>query len=275
MDTGTMHLTDEEKGMLRGERGEAVKEALAYQIAVGNFFEAEKFVPVANAHVMADIELIGDGGLEFLQRLKALGASCVVDTTTNARCMDMQCAASLGQDSEEMDKEEEIMRLLEELRMIRIDSCINYQTYYQPTLGEHLAWGDTGTVIAANSIFGARTNFESGNASLSAAITGARPPMVFTWTPADAALLRYAWKPKCGMWRTGGRWASWWATPIRTTSPCRFSKACGGVPRRTISSIWAAPWRATVPWPCTIWSASRLRPAAVKKPSAAGSRKRA
>ena len=135
MDTGTMHLTDEEKGMLRGERGEAVKEALAYQIAVGNFFKAEKFVPVANAHVMADIELIGDGGLEFLRRLKALGASCVVDTTTNARCMDMQCAASLGQDSEEMDKEEEIMRLLEELRMIRIDSCINYQTYYQPTLG--------------------------------------------------------------------------------------------------------------------------------------------
>ena len=77
MDTGTMHLTDEEKGMLRGERGEAVKEALAYQIAVGNFFKAEKFVPVANAHVMADIELIGDGGLEFLRRLKALGASCV------------------------------------------------------------------------------------------------------------------------------------------------------------------------------------------------------
>ncbi len=179
MDTGTMHLTDEEKGMLRGERGEAAKEALAYQIAVGNFFKAEKFVPVANAHVMADIELIGDGGLEFLRRLKALGGSCAVDTTTNARCMDMQCAASLGQDSEEMAKEEEIMRLLEELRMIRIDSCINYQTYYQPTLGEHLAWGDTGTVIAANSIFGARTNFESGNASLSAAITGRTPAYGF------------------------------------------------------------------------------------------------
>ena len=55
MDSGTMNLTDEEKGMLRGERGEAAKEALAYQIAVGNFFKAEKFVPVANAHVMADI----------------------------------------------------------------------------------------------------------------------------------------------------------------------------------------------------------------------------
>ena len=46
MDTGTMRLTDEEKGMLRGEQGEAVKEALAYQIEVGNFFKAERFVPI-------------------------------------------------------------------------------------------------------------------------------------------------------------------------------------------------------------------------------------
>ena len=33
---------------------------------------------------------------------------------------------------------------------------------YQPHLGEHVAWGDTGTVIYANSVFGARSNFESG-----------------------------------------------------------------------------------------------------------------
>lgn len=179
MDTGTMQLTEEERGMLRGDRGQAVKEAIAYQVEVGNFFAAKTFVPIGNAHVMADIELIGDGGLAFLRRLKELGASCVVDTTTNARCMDLSRAEDLGQEGDEMVKEQEIMRLLEDLRMIRVDSCINYQTYYQPTFGEHLAWGDTGTVISANSIFGARTNFESGNASLSAAITGRTPAYGF------------------------------------------------------------------------------------------------
>ncbi len=35
----------------------------------------------------------------------------------------------------------------------------------QPRFGEHLAWGDTGTVIFANAVAGARSNFEGGPAS--------------------------------------------------------------------------------------------------------------
>jgi hypothetical protein len=59
------------------------------------------------------------------------------------------------------------------------DTCINYQTVYQPHLGEHVAWGDTGTVIYANSVFGARTNFESGPAAFAAALTGRTPEYGF------------------------------------------------------------------------------------------------
>jgi predicted aconitase len=46
-------------------------------------------------------------------------------------------------------------------------------------LGERVAWGDTGTVIYANSVFGARSNFESGPAALAAAITGRTPEYGF------------------------------------------------------------------------------------------------
>ena len=63
--------------------------------------------------------------------------------------------------------------------MLTTDTCINYQTLYQPHLGEHVAWGDTGTVIYANSVFGARSNFESGPAALAAAITGRTPEYGF------------------------------------------------------------------------------------------------
>ncbi len=42
-----------------------------------------------------------------------------------------------------------------------------------------MAWGDTGTVIYANSVFGARTNFESGPAALAAAITRRTPEYGF------------------------------------------------------------------------------------------------
>ncbi|MGE5169713.1 MAG: aconitase X, partial [Rudaea sp.] len=45
--------------------------------------------------------------------------------------------------------------------------------------GEHLAWGDTGTVIWANSVCGARSNFEGGPSALAAAITGRTPEYGF------------------------------------------------------------------------------------------------
>jgi predicted aconitase len=63
--------------------------------------------------------------------------------------------------------------------VVTTDTCINYQTVYQPHLGEHVAWGDTGTVIYANSVFGARSNFEAGPSALAAAITGRTPAYGF------------------------------------------------------------------------------------------------
>jgi predicted aconitase len=52
------------------------------------------------------------------------------------------------------------------------DTCINYQTVLAPLRGEHVAWGDTGSVIYANSMLGARSNFEGGPSALAAALTG-------------------------------------------------------------------------------------------------------
>ena len=53
-----------------------------------------------------------------------------------------------------------------------LDTCINYQTVSPPRFGEHVAWGDTGTVIFANAVAGARSNFEGGPVALAAALTG-------------------------------------------------------------------------------------------------------
>jgi len=179
MDTGTLQLTPDEQAMLRGEQGPAVQKALQYQIEVGTFFGAKRMVPVTNAHFMGDIEVMGDAGLAHLQEMAGLHAQCRVDTSTNARCMDFSAAQCLGQDAGEVEKERKVIQILRDMRMVTTDTCINYQTVYQPKLGEHVAWGDTGTVIYANSVFGARTNFESGNAGLSAALTGRTPAYGF------------------------------------------------------------------------------------------------
>jgi predicted aconitase len=174
-----MRLNAEEKRMLRGEMGRAAKEALELQIEVGKFFGAKRFVPVSNVHMMGDIEVMGDSGKSFLEHMAKIGARCMRSTTTNARCFDFDYVGRLGQDSSEAQKEKELISSLQRMDVITTDTCINYQTLYQPHVGEHVAWGDTGTVIYANSVFGARTNFESGPAALAAAITGRTPEYGF------------------------------------------------------------------------------------------------
>ncbi|MCC6210790.1 MAG: aconitase X catalytic domain-containing protein [Burkholderiales bacterium] len=174
-----MELTREEQSILGGDRGEAARRALQYQIEVGRFWGARRFVPVSNVHMMGDIEVMGDGGLAYLQEQAARGARCVVGTTTNARCMDFAHCEHLGQDAVEAKKERELIAALQRMDVATTDTCINYQTVYQPHLGEHVAWGDTGTVIYANSVFGARSNFESGPAALAAALTGRTPEYGF------------------------------------------------------------------------------------------------
>jgi len=174
-----MELDREERAILAGERGEAVRQALDYQIEVGRFWDAQRFVRVTNVHMMGDIEVMGDGGLEWLRGQAALGARCAVATTTNARCIDFAHCERLGQDHAEVAKERELIACLRRMDVVTTDTCINYQTVYQPHLGEHVAWGDTGTVIYANSVFGARSNFESGPAAFAAALTGRTPEYGF------------------------------------------------------------------------------------------------
>ncbi len=174
-----MQLTAEEQAMLRGEHGEAVRRALSYQMEVGAFFGARRFVPITNAHMMGDVEVMGDAGLAYLREAAATGSRCAVPITTNARCIDFDYVQKLGQDAGEAKKEKDIIALLRDMNVITSDTCINYQTLYQPHLGEHVAWGDTGTVIYANSVFGARSNFESGPAAFAAAITGRTPEYGF------------------------------------------------------------------------------------------------
>ena len=174
-----MRLTAEEKKMLKGAMGRAAKEALEFQIEVGRFFAAKRFVPVSNVHMMGDIEVMGDSGKTFLERMAQLGARCARTTTTNARCIDFDYLDALGQDRDEAEKERKLISCLRQMDVITADTCINYQTLYQPHKGERVAWGDTGTVIYANSVFGARSNFEAGPAAFAAAITGRVPEYGF------------------------------------------------------------------------------------------------
>lgn len=170
-----MELTSEEQRIRDGGRGEPLAKVFAEQLAVGEFFGAERFVPVTNAHFMGDWEIFGQSGYNYLRRLADGGLRVQVPTTRNAQSVDFEHAEKFAQ-SEELVQGERLTRtVLSRLGVSTLNTCIGYQTVYQPRLGEHVAWGDTGTVAYANSIFGARTNYEGGAAGLAAALTGRTP----------------------------------------------------------------------------------------------------
>jgi predicted aconitase len=167
-----VRLNDEERAMLAGQHGAAVKRALEMQIEVGEFFGAGELVPVTSAHMMAEIESMGEAGLAFVEEMADLGAQVRVPTTCNPRSVDFALWRELGQDERQVELETRLSAALARCGVFVVDTCINYQTFLPPRFGEHLAWGDTGTVIYANSVAGARSNFEGGPVALASGITG-------------------------------------------------------------------------------------------------------
>ena len=95
-----MRLTDEERGMLAGEMGAARQQALQHQLKVGDFFGAEDFVPVTQAHVMADSESLGEAGIAWLEQLARLPVDdrmVCIPTISDPRGIDFSQAGALRQ----------------------------------------------------------------------------------------------------------------------------------------------------------------------------------
>ncbi len=161
--------------MLRGARGEAARRAMEYLVQVGRFFGARAMVPVSSVHLMGDTEALGEAGIAYVQEMARLGAKAVVPAITDPRSCSFACYQQLGQDEAVAEREQRLIRAFEAIGLITADTCIPYQADFQTRFGEHLAWGDTGSVIYANSVVGARSNFEGGPSALAAAITGRVP----------------------------------------------------------------------------------------------------
>jgi predicted aconitase len=217
-----MRLTDDERAMLAGERGEAVRRALDLQIKVGDFFGADDFVSIDSAHMMAEIESMGEPCLAWVEEMADLGGRAVVPTTSNPRSVDVALWEALGQDERQVQLELRLTRALERLGILTLDTCINYQTVSPPRFGEHVAWGDTGTVIFANAVAGARSNFEGGPVALAAALTGrtARYGYHLPEQRLGTALVEVRDQPTCTSdWGALGCWigrqiSDYWQVPV-------------------------------------------------------------
>jgi len=175
---GQVRLTDHEEAMLAGEFGEPRRRALRQQLTVGQFFDAEDFVEVSQVHLMADTESLGEAGVAWLEELAAFPEDerrVRVPTVTDPRGVDFDAYRRLKQLDSWAALERRAIDAFVAMDFLMTDTCINYQTIMPPAYREHIAFGDTGSTIYANSVLGARSNFEGGPAALSAALTGRTP----------------------------------------------------------------------------------------------------
>ncbi|MBY6059406.1 aconitase X [Leisingera daeponensis] len=177
-----MELTRFEKEMLDGKHGEPRRFAMDQQLKVGEFFDAERFVEVSQVHLMSDSEATGNAGIELMEEFVSHGPSAcrvLVPTVTDPCSVDKHLGDSMKQPAHATEYENRIAAALTQMGIMRTATCINYQTVLPPLLREHVAFGDTGSVIYANSVCGARSNFEGGSAALWAALTGRVPAYGF------------------------------------------------------------------------------------------------
>lgn len=216
-----MRLNSQEQAMLAGESGQAAKLALQLQIKVGDFFGAEDMVPVRSAHLAADAESLRDFGVQYLRSIADRDGRFKIPTTINAGAADPDRPGVIGQRRVWHSRTRDINAALDAMGAHMCLTCVNYQLLDQPHLGEHLAWGDTGTVIWANSICGARSNFEAGPAALCAGITGRTPRygMHLDANRRAEVLVRVSARP-----RGRGQWS-----------------ALGGLVGRELNDYWRVP----------------------------------
>jgi predicted aconitase len=275
-----MRLSDEESAMLAGEHGLVRQWALRHQIAVGDFFDAADFVPVGQAHVMADTESLGEAGVAWLEGLAAAHEAqrrVAIPTITDPRGLDFASYKRLKQTEAMAAIEARAIAAFEALGVLMTNTCINYQTILPPVRGEHLALGDTGVVIYSNSVMGARSNFEGGPSALAAGLTGRTPRYGYHLEEYRAGTMHFEvrWRPRdfADLGALGGivgRAAnSYWQVPVITGldgAPTSDELKHFGAALASFGSVAMFHMPGVTPEAATLADAFRRRPVPVPMP---------
>ncbi len=171
-----MYLTEYEQEMLDGKYGPAKAMALKVLVAVGECFGAKRLLEVSRVHVASSNQ---EADVWFAEKMLGLGGKCLVAPTVNPGFDYDYLSQHLSISDEDRELMSRTRRAYGELGAILTLSCTPYLETNVPRFGEILSYSETSVTVYVNSVIGARTNRESVQSSLCAALTGRVPEYGF------------------------------------------------------------------------------------------------
>jgi predicted aconitase len=171
-----LQFSSEEKEMLAGKQGRAMRKAMEILVALGEIYGAERMIPVSSVQIAGvSYDNLGEAGLKFLQEMADGGGKCRVLTTLNPAGMDVENWQTLGISVDFANQQLAVLEAFAGMGVVVTCTCTPYLSGNLPHFGEHIAWAESSAVCYANSMIGARSNREGGPSALAAALTGRTP----------------------------------------------------------------------------------------------------
>ena len=168
-----LSLSTYERDMLEGREGEAAALAMRVLIGLAESAGSSSLIEVTRSHVAADFP--GESMLDWLRTLTHLGAKFKIPTTLNIASFDL-LHPELNNGGARMSRAaKEVMLLAAGMGGAKTWTCAPYLLTNPPSFGEHIAWSESGAVLFANSVLGARTERSGTFTDVCAALTGRMP----------------------------------------------------------------------------------------------------
>ena len=169
-----MKLSDEDKLMLDGGRGQGAALAMAIVVRMAEVQQADELMDVTAAHIDG-CGLLSEVGVAFAERLVSGGARVRIPTTLNMGPLDLQNWREFDVPEDFAEMAIRQGRAYEAMGCVPTWTCAPYQGYLTPRFGQQIAWGESNAIVYANSVLGARTNRYGDYIDICAAITGRVP----------------------------------------------------------------------------------------------------
>ena len=181
-----MTLTEEQRAVLEGEKGEVMAKVMETVVRYGDLFGADKLVPITGKynHLVTSFGLKALGPVyELMNKLIDAGALSSQAFSMDPRPIDKNVPANFLQNlvfNKIMYARQDYYEgQLKKMGLMSDDAftcaCYMNEVGNVPAKGEVISWAESSAVVYANSVLGARCNRNSGIIEMMQAIVGYVP----------------------------------------------------------------------------------------------------